>query len=55
MKEIILFESAKKYLKENLGESKTLNISKWKSELSKRKRAYTIKLKNGIILNKIGL
>ena len=30
--EIILFESAKKYLKENLGESETLNISKWKSE-----------------------
>ena len=34
MAEIILFESAKKYLKENLGESKILNISKWKSELS---------------------
>ena len=33
MAEIILFESAKKYLKENLGESKTLNISKWKSEV----------------------
>lgn len=32
--EIILFESAKKYLKENLGKSKILNISKWKSELS---------------------
>lgn len=32
--EIILFESAKKYLKEHLGESKTLNISKWKSEVS---------------------
>ena len=31
--EIILFESAKKYLKENLGESKNLNISKWKSEI----------------------
>ena len=31
--EIILFESAKKYLKENLGESKTINISKWKSEI----------------------
>jgi len=31
--EIILFESAKKYLKENLGESKTINISKWKSEV----------------------
>ena len=31
--EIILFESAKKYLKEHLGDSKTLNISKWKSEI----------------------
>lgn len=31
--EISLFESAKKYLKEHLGESKTLNISKWKSEV----------------------
>ena len=31
--EIILFESAKKYLKEHLGESKTLNVSKWKSEI----------------------
>ena len=31
--EIILFESAKKYLKEHLGESKTINISKWKSEV----------------------
>ena len=31
--ELILFESAKKYLKEHLGESKTLNISKWKSEV----------------------
>lgn len=31
--EIILFESARKYLKEHLGESKTLNISKWKSEV----------------------
>ena len=31
--EIILFESSKKYLKEHLGESKTLNISKWKSEI----------------------
>ena len=39
--EIILFESAKKYLKENLGESKNRNVSKWKSEigtLRKRKR-----------------
>ena len=31
--EIILFESAKKYLKEHLGENKTLNISKWKAEI----------------------
>lgn len=31
--EIILFESAKKYLKEHLGESKNLNISKWKLEI----------------------
>ncbi len=31
--EIILFESAKKYLKEYLGENKTLNISKWKAEI----------------------
>lgn len=31
--EIILFESAKKYLKEHLGENKTINISKWKSEI----------------------
>ena len=31
--EIILFESDKKYLKEHLGESKTINISKWKSEV----------------------
>ena len=29
----ILFESAKKYLQEHLGESKTLNISKWKAEI----------------------
>ena len=28
-----LFESAKKYLKEHLGERKTLNISKGKSEI----------------------
>ena len=44
--ELILFESAKKYLKEHLGESKTLNISKWKSEVAnmkKEKIAYTIK------------
>lgn len=31
--EIILFESAQKYLKEHLGENKTLNISKWKAEI----------------------
>ncbi len=36
--EIILFESAKKYLKEHLGESKTLAISKWKSELATIKK-----------------
>jgi len=36
--EIILFESAKKYLKEHLGESKTLNISKWKSEVANIKK-----------------
>ena len=36
--EIILFESAKKYLKEHLGESKTLNISKWKSEAANMKK-----------------
>ena len=36
--DIILFESAKKYLKEHLGESKTLNISKWKSELATLKK-----------------
>ena len=36
--EIILFESARKYLKEHLGESKTLNISNWKSELATMKK-----------------
>ena len=36
--EIILFESAKKYLKEHLGDSKTLNISKWKSEVGNMKK-----------------
>ncbi|MDU5253104.1 MobQ family relaxase [Anaerococcus vaginalis] len=36
--EIILFESARKHLKEHLGESKTLNISKWKSEASTLKK-----------------
>ena len=36
--EIILFESAKKHLKEHLGESKTLSISKWKSEVANLKK-----------------
>ena len=36
--EIILFESAKKYLKEHLGESKTLAISKWKLEVTTLKK-----------------
>lgn len=36
--ELILFESTKKYLKEHLGESKTLNISKWKSEITSLKK-----------------
>ena len=36
--EIILFESAKKYLKEHLGESKSLTISKWKSEVTALKK-----------------
>ncbi|ERJ80756.1 hypothetical protein HMPREF1987_01867 [Peptostreptococcaceae bacterium oral taxon 113 str. W5053] len=36
--EIVLFESAKKYLKEHLGESKSLNISKWKSEVTALKK-----------------
>lgn len=36
--EIILFESSKKYLKEHLRESKTLNISKWKSEVTALKK-----------------
>lgn len=36
--EIILFESAKKYLKEHLGESKSLTISKWKSEVTDLKK-----------------
>lgn len=35
---LILFESARKHLKEHLGESKTLNISKWKSELTTLKK-----------------
>lgn len=33
MTPLILFESAKKYLQEHLGESKTLNISEWKVEI----------------------
>ena len=33
MTPLILFESARKYLQEHLGESKTLNISKWKVEI----------------------
>lgn len=36
--EIILFESARKYLKEHLGESKTLAISKWKLEATALKK-----------------
>ncbi|HEN0336544.1 MobQ family relaxase [Anaerococcus degeneri] len=36
--EIILFESAKRYLKEHLGESKTLNISKWETEVAALKK-----------------
>lgn len=36
--EIILFESARKYLREHLGEGKTLNISKWKSEIDTLKK-----------------
>ena len=36
--ELILFESAKRYLKDHLGESKTLAISKWKSELATLKK-----------------
>ena len=36
--ELILFESAKKHLKEHLGESKNLAISKWKSEVSTLKK-----------------
>lgn len=36
--EIILFESAKKYLKDHLGESKSLIISKWKSEVTALKK-----------------
>ena len=36
--EIILFESAKKYLKEHLGESKTLAVSKWETEVTTLKK-----------------
>ncbi|SFN27988.1 DNA strand transferase [Peptostreptococcus anaerobius] len=45
--EIILFESAKKYLKEHLGESKTLNISKWKADVA------TLKKEKKSLYNKI--
>ena len=45
--EIILFENAKKYLKEHLGESKTLNISKWKLEVA------TLKKKKNSLYNQI--
>ena len=36
--ELILFESARKHLKEHLGESKTLAISKWKPEVATLKK-----------------
>lgn len=36
--ELILFESAKKYLKEHLGESKNLAISKWETEVTTLKK-----------------
>ena len=36
--ELILFESARKHLKENLVDSKTLNKSKWKSEVTVLKK-----------------
>ena len=36
--EIILFESVKKYLRENLKESKTLAIRKWKLEVKTLKK-----------------
>lgn len=45
--EIILLESAKKYLKEDLGENKTLAISKWKSEVA------TLKKKKNSLYNQI--
>ena len=47
MAEFILFESSKKYLKEHLGESKTLNVSKWKSEVA------TLKKKKNSLYNQI--
>ncbi|KGF06097.1 hypothetical protein HMPREF1630_00240 [Anaerococcus lactolyticus S7-1-13] len=45
--EIILFESAKKYLKEHLGEKKTLNISQWKSEIG------TLRKEKGILYSQM--
>ena len=45
--EIILLKSAKKYLKENLGENKTLAITKWKSEVA------TLKKKKNSLYNQI--
>ena len=36
--ELILFESARKHLKEHLGESKTLAISKWETEVATLKK-----------------
>ena len=33
-----LIDQGEKYLKEHLGESKTLNISKWKSEVATLKK-----------------
>ena len=33
-----LIDQAEKYLKEHLGESKTLNVSKWKSEVTALKK-----------------
>lgn len=45
--ELILFESAKKYLKEYLGESKTLAISKWETEVT------TLKKKKKSLYNQI--
>ena len=42
--EIILFESTKKYLKEHLGERKTLNLPKWKSKVNTLKKKKTTKI-----------